>query len=516
MNDNTNTIDHGFDSWQSAAEILNKGDRQKSDDPRLQAMQDNMVKKLSGFAVPPECVYRCTLEEMALRNVFAKQMAVTKEYRDVSHRTDHRKELERELTGRGGEMANEVALSRAFCDYRIGNDSRRFGYPDLWPLLPVGVKTIQYPSPWLIEKKYAEAKEFIDSHEGTLRDFVWKTNGGRPLYPQIMMMVSSNDARDTVVTFGLVPVSVLMEHADPDLVINPQAKDRKNGKFGFNAFEEAIPFYDWKSLVRAFNSAVEIDKAAGVDLYSCLMNSKKRAEAIEKHPSYFFGDPNEAPIPIPGSDPNQPWLNQEYLDRNMPKEILAAADRLAAHWESKKGVHRGVTAVSEHNRLIKQSEAIDRFIACLKKCRSEGIDPLANLNTQNHDAKAAVDALYDVYRYADFGRFPDAITAIQAKSPQTARYLVPDRVMRIEKQFADRELREADARRASLGRSTVAEHLADLQKQAPDLFNPSPERRRAEAHLIDDCIQEAEGRYDLADSEEPYSLEDWLNEEFSR
>lgn len=468
-----------FDSVQTAYDVLHTCDPQKTTcDPVKQHMLDEMQTALQNYVVSPSRVHLFSLDEIALAQTFVDDVAPMKQKYDHAHENDHYMEKPRQSTGRHGEIAVEGMIDRDFCDFRVGEQSKEFDNPDLFPLLPVGVKTAEFPKSWLIDRKYMNAKKRIAESGLTPAEYMRTLKTDRntyPLVPQILVMLSPDAGHERAVVFGLVPVSELVKNADDRYVMNKRAL---NGKTGFSAFNTAIPFHDWDSLVAAFNKAVDIDRAAGFDVYSDWMKDPEREASISvRRNAVIDMDEHGNPTFEEFGEP-QPYTSDDICSIRLPDSVRDRANAKVAAWTCESGGFGGATACYESQRQALVANNSRSFASHMTNALRNGHDPFASENLRDREARAAVSSLYSVFRHTDFGEFCDRVQAICRQAVREhndllAIYLADDdRITHICSVFQEREAEEVNRRRETHGLPTVDERIDQLREMYPQAFEP--------------------------------------------
>ena len=467
-----------YDSSVNAYETLHTCDPQeKTSNPRKQEMLDAMIDSLQGCEVPASSVYLFSLEELAYAAAFAEAVAPMKQKYDHAHINDHYKEAPRQCIGRYGEIAVEGVIDREFCDYRVGHSSTMFNEPDLYPLLPVGVKTSEFPKPWLIDRKYADVKRGIAESGLSVAEYMQTLKTPRhpyPLIPQILVMVSPDKGHEKAVVFGLVPVSSLVKNADDHLVLNNSARI---GKTGFNAWEAALPFHDWDSLMEAFRQAVYIDRALGYDVYSGLMHDPEREALITTRSNAVIGmDELGNPTMRDFGDP-QVYSSADLCELRMPDSVVSRANEMVNAWTQEAGGCGGSIAYYESQRQALVDYNSAAFMIHMTNALRHDHDPFAadNQCCPDREAKAADETLYNIFKHTDFGEFFDRLGAMQEAAEQSNNSLLAsylgddDRLIRIADQFREREMADDAQRRELLRSPDEEEHDADEIEPEADL-----------------------------------------------
>ncbi len=503
-----------FSPNQTAYDVLHTCDPKcQTSSPAKRQMIADMQSALQHYSISPDRVHLYTLDEISFANVFVGDVAPMKQQYDPVHARDHRKETSRQTTGRYGEIAVEGMIARDFCDYRVDRDSSKFEGPDLFPLLPVGVKTAEFPKPWLINRKYLDVRAGIAETGLTPAEYLERIKTPRnphPLIPQIIVMISPDESHERAVVFGIVPVCELVRHADDSMVMNPEAVP---GKTGFNAINSAIPFHDWDSLVMAYGKAVAIDRAAGYDVYSSWLHEPERdAMVTSRCDAMVSMDENGSPV-FEEIGEKRTHTADTVCKIRMPENVFDRANAAVAKQTRESGGFGGATACYERQRRELVDSNTRSFMAHMTNALRNGHDPFAAENIRDNEAKAAVSCLYSVFRHTELGEFYDRLSnvcnmACQQYNGLLASYLSDeDRVTHIVDTFQEREAEEVAQRRAAKGLPTVEDRLDQLRAQYPQAFEPLSEADRTDIAYMSALEDQADA---LCEEAEEITPEDWI------
>jgi len=116
--------------------------------------------------VPCSCRVSFTPSELSFAASLANQI-VAQKLKEIHHKQDHEKEVERWMTGLLGEMAVQDALHIDFMDYSVGF-SKDYDKPDLEKAgFAVGIKTSCFPNFPVINRtiEYPQLIVILNSHK---------------------------------------------------------------------------------------------------------------------------------------------------------------------------------------------------------------------------------------------------------------------------------------------------------------------------------------------------------------